>query len=126
LAWRDWGNPPVFSTTAQPVSNPSTATLCAEIDSTQLGTKDLADGQKILVLTTWLVGGDTTATWQLEAASSTALNASTQAIFVKSPPGQSGQYITVNELYKDYRLRARVASTFTAAVTASIIAERMT
>ncbi len=126
MPWRDWGNPPVFSTTAQPVSNPSTATLCAEIDSTQLGTKDLADGQKLLVMTTWLVGGDTTATWQLEAATSTALNAGVQAVFIKTPTGQSGQYITVNELYANYRLRARVVSTFTASVVASITAERMT
>lgn len=126
MAWRDWGNPPVYSTTPQPVSNPSTGTLCAEIDSTQLGTQNLAVDQKLLVMTTWLVGGDTAVTWQLEAAASTALGASTQVAFVKSPTGQSGQYITVNELYKDYRLRARVNSTFSAAVTATIIAERMT
>jgi hypothetical protein len=126
LAFRDWGNPPVFSTTAQPVSNPSTATLCAEIDSTQLGTQDLVAGQKVLVMTTWLVGGDTSATWQLEAATSTALAAGVQAVFIKTPTGQSGQYMTVNELQKDYRLRARVVSTFTASVVASITAERMT
>jgi hypothetical protein len=126
MAWRDWGNPPVFSSNAQPVSNPSTGTLCAELDSTQLGTKDLAVDQKILVQTTWIVGGDTLATWQLEVGKSTALAASTQVVFVKSPTGQSGQYVTTNELKKDYRLRARVNSTFTASVTASIIAERLT
>lgn len=126
MAWRDWGNPPVFSTTPQPVSNPSTATLCAEIDSTQLGTQNLAPDQKILVMTTWFVGGDTLATWRLEAATSTANGAGVQTVFVKSPTGQSGQYITVNELLKDYRLRARVDSTFTANVVASIQAERLT
>jgi NADH:ubiquinone oxidoreductase subunit D len=91
-----------------------------------LGTKDLAVDQKILVQTTWIVGGDTLATWQLEVGKSTALAASTQVVFVKSPTGQSGQYVTTNELKKDYRLRARVNSTFTASVTASIIAERLT
>ncbi len=126
MAWRDWGNPPVFSTTPQPVANPSTGTLCAEIDSTQLGTKDLIANQKLLVQTTWFIGGDTLATWRLEAAKSTALSASTQTVFVKSPTGQSGQYVTTNELYKDYRLRARVDSTFTANVVASILAERLT
>jgi hypothetical protein len=126
MPWRDWGNPPVYSTTAQPVGTPSTATLCAELDSTQLGTKDLVSGQKVLVMTTWFIGGDTSYTWQLEAAGSTALTDSTQVVYVKTPTGQSGQYITVNELYKDYRLRARIVSTNQASVTASICAERMT
>lgn len=124
--FRDFGNAAIYSTTAQPVSNPSTATLCAELDSTQLGTKNLADGQRLNCQVTWIVGGDTSATWQLESCASTALNAGVDQVFVKSPTGQSGQYITSHQLLKDYRLRARVASTFTASVVASISAEFFT
>lgn len=126
MAWRDAGNPAIWSTTAQPVSNPSTATLCAELDSTQLGTKNLATGQKIQVLVTWILGGDTNATWQCETASSTALADGIDKVFLKTPTGQSGQYMTSHDLFKDYRLRARVTSTFTASITASVSAEVMT
>lgn len=124
--WRDWGNPPINSTTAQPVSNPSTATLVAEIDSTQLLTQNLVTGQSLNMLVTWIVGSDTLATWQLEQATSTALSAGVAPIFLKTPTGQSGQYLTMHRLGPNDRLRARVQSTFTASVTAFIQAEVMT
>ena len=38
MGWYDWGNPPIHSTTVQPVANPTTGTLVQELDSTQLGT----------------------------------------------------------------------------------------
>src|SRR5574342_303635 len=98
MAWRDWGNPAVYSTTAQPVASPSTATLCAELDSTQLGTQNLVTGQKVAVLVTWLLGGDTNVTWQCETASSTALGAGVDTLFIKTPANQSGQYITTHDL----------------------------
>src|SRR5690242_2656445 len=101
MAWHDWGNRAVFSTTAQPVSNPSTATLIAEVDSTQLGTANYAAGQKSLARVTWLLGSDTSATWQCEIATSTALANPQDTVFLKTPTGQSGQYVTVHELQKD-------------------------
>ncbi len=64
MAWHAWGNRPVNSTTPQPVSNPSTGTLCAEIDSTQLGTASFRPDQKMIVQVSWLLGSDTSATWQ--------------------------------------------------------------
>ena len=108
MAWRDWGNPPINSTTG-PQATPSTAVLMAELDSTQLGTKDLVAGQKKLVTVTWIVGGDTNANWQLETCTSTALGAGVDMIFPKTPTNQSAQYVTCHELFKDYRIRARVA-----------------
>lgn len=130
MSWRDWGNPPILSTGAGLVSNPSTATLIAEIDSTQLGTKDFAPGQHRTLQCTWIVGADTSATWQLEAAGSTALTAgpstSVDMVWVKTPTGQSGQYITVHRVGPNARVRARVNSTFTGNATASIIAEFLT
>lgn len=127
MAWRDWGNVPIQSSaTAQPVSNPSTATLINEIDSTQLGTANFSASQQRLFLVTWVVGADTNATWQLEQANSTALNASTVTIFVKTPTAQSGQYMTTHYLGVNDRLRARLNSTFTGNATAFIQAEPLT
>lgn len=126
MAWHDWGNQPINSTTPQPVSNPSTGTLCAEIDSTQLGTAFLRVGQSMNVQVSWLIGSDTSATWQLETATSTALAAAADVVWIKTPTGQTGQYVTQHVLGKDYRIRARVNSTFTASVTASIQAIPMT
>jgi len=126
MAWHDWGNSPINSTTPQPVSNPSTGTLCAEIDSTQLGTAFFRPDQKMIVQCSWLLGSDTSATWQIETATSTALGASVDQLFIKTPTGQTGQYVTQHQLLKDYRIRARINSTFTASVTASVQAIPLT
>ena len=127
MSWYDWGNPPIHSTaTAQPVSNPSTGTLLNEIDSTQLGTAFFAAGQTRVYRTTWIVGGDTNLTVQLEAANSTALGASTNVVMVKTPTAQSGQFVFNMALGKDDRLRARLNSTATTVVTCYIQAEALT
>lgn len=110
MAFNDWGNPPINSTYV-PVAAPSTATLIAELDSTQLGTKDLVTGQKLLVRVNWVVGGDTNVTWQLESATSTALANGVDKLYPKTATGQSGQFVSYHELLKDYRLRARLFST---------------
>lgn len=125
MAFMDWGNPPINSTSA-PASNPSTATLVAELDSTQLGTQNLAPNQKLLVRVNWILGADTNATWQCEATASTALNAGVDVFFPKTGTAQSGQFVTYHQLLKDYRLRARLQSTFTASATAFIAAEVLT
>lgn len=111
MPWHDWGNPPINSTGFVPVGAGSTTTLYAELDSTRLGTKDLATGQKQLFQVTWIVGADTNVTWQLETCTSTALNAGVDVIYPKTPTGQSAQYVTCHELFKDYRIRARQFST---------------
>ena len=130
MAWRDWGNQPIFSTGVGQVSNPSTNTLIAEIDSTQLGTVNFVASHHQNVQVTWLVGADTSATWQLEVANSTTLTAgpatNVDMVWVKTPTGQSGQYVTAHRVTKDSRIRARVNSTFTGNATASIIAEFLT
>ena len=130
MAWRDWGNPPVFSTGAQPVTNPSTATLLAEIDSTQLGTFAFAAGQHKIVQVTWLIGADTSVTWQCEVANSTTLTAAPSSgvdiVFIKTPTGQTGQYVTTHRIGPNGRIRARVNSSFTGSASASIWAEFLT
>ena len=84
-------------------------------------------GQKLPVVVNWILGADTNVTWKLEAALSTGLGATAtvDVIFVKTPTAQSGQYVTRHELQKDYRLRARLASTGANAA-ASIRAEVLT
>lgn len=125
--WYADGNVPINSTTPQPVTNPSTSVLCAEIDSTQLGTFSMVTGQAKNVRVTWLIGSDTNVTWQCETASSTALGAGVDIMFIKTPAGQSGQYVTNHQLLKDYRIRARMQTAVGGSVTvATIQAEPVT
>jgi hypothetical protein len=125
MAWYDVGNPPIYSTAAP--STASTVTLCAELDSTQLGTVNFATGQSGLFKVTWILGADTNAVWQCESCASTALNAGVDIFFPQTPTAASAQFVTTHTLEKDYRLRARIGgSTFNATVRALIIAERMT
>lgn len=126
MAWRDWGNRAVWSTTAQPATNPSTATLIAEVDSTQLGTQDFAAGQSRLALVTWLLGSDTNATWMCEVVASTALNSTGESLLLKTAAGQTAQYVTTHTLNRNSRVRARVYSTFTGDALASISVEPLT
>lgn len=123
--FHDWGNHPINSTAAL-ASNPSTSTLIAELDSTQLGTQNLVPGQKLLVRANWILGSDTNAIWQIEAATSTALGAGVDMSFPMTPAKASGQFVTFHELFKDYRLRARVQSTFAGTAAAYISAEKLT
>lgn len=125
MGWYDAGNPPITSTQT-PNTNPSTSALIAELDSTELGTKDYVAGQSGLFRVTWIIGGDTSATWQLEHAASTALSDSTRTLWVKTPTGQSGQFVTNHNLGPNHRLRARINSTATATYVATIQAERIT
>ena len=131
MSWKDWGNTPVNSsggTTAGSwglETNPSTATLIAEIDSTQL-TQVLSGGSMYLV--TWIVGASTNAIWQLEQASDTglALTSVRELLYVQTPSGQSGQYVMTYKLQRSDRLRARLQSAITGVATAKISAEPIT
>jgi hypothetical protein len=46
MAWHDLGNKPINSTVLGITVAGSTATLFAELDSTQLGTKDFVTGSR--------------------------------------------------------------------------------
>ena len=112
-----------INSTYAPASNPSTATLIAELDSTQLGTANLRGSRSLNFRVNWIVGADTNTAWQLEACTSTALSAGVDIIYLQTPAGQSGQYITSHVLSQDMRLRARMNSTFTGTAMAYISAE---
>ena len=128
MGFYDSGNPPINSTTGVGVvTAPSTSSLIAEIDSTQLGTVNYTTSQQNLFRVTWIVGADTSATWYLEQVPSTALTTATNAttIIVKSPTAQSAQYVTNHRLGQNDRLRVRMLSTGVNAC-ASIQAEAIT
>lgn len=111
MAWHDWGNRPINSTGVTLQAAPSTATLIAELDSTQLGTKDLVVGQSKIFQVTYILGGDTGLTWQVGVATSTALNAGRDEFFPKTATIASAQFVVQNELFKDERIRCRLVST---------------
>lgn len=116
MGWYDSGNPPINSTnntSSGTITAPSTATLIAEIDSTQLGTNQFSAGQTKLFRVTWGVGCSSVGIWQLEVATSTVLLTSTAAgtKIVYSPPNQTAQYVTNEELGVNGRLRIRMLST---------------
>lgn len=103
----DWGNVPINSTGAVPIAAGSTTALFAELDSTMLGTKDFRTGQSRLYQVRYTLGGDTNITWQVGSASSTALNAGVDEMYIKTPTGQSGQYVHELTLEQNYRIRVR-------------------
>lgn len=107
----DVGNPPINSTGFVPVTGPDTSTILAELDSTQLGTVNLAPNRQQSVLVNWIVGADTNATWQLETCTSTALGSGVDIFFPKTAPNQSAQFQSAHRIGKDYRIRARLFST---------------
>lgn len=111
MAWHDSGNQPINSTGFTPVAAPSTSTLLAELDSTQLGTASFGAKQIRIFQVTYVLGADTNVTWQVGTCASTALNAGVDEFYPKTPTGQSGQYVMQHVLEKDYRIRARMFST---------------
>lgn len=126
MSWRDWGNPPINSTGFADLNGASTTALAAELDSTQLGTKNLVSGQKLNVQVTWIVSADTNAAWVLETATSTDIANGVDIIRPRTPTLQSAQFVTTHQLFKDYRIRARLLSTNGGACMAYISAEVLT
>lgn len=115
MAAPDWGNKPINSTGAAPIVAGSTATLYAELDSTQLGTAFFRDGQSRLFQVTYILGGNSTITWQAGTCNSTALSAGDDEFFPSTPAAQSAQYVLFHELSRDQRIRARTTSSVASA-----------
>lgn len=111
MAWHDSGNRPINSTGFAPVAAGSTATLYAELDSTQLGTAYFRPGQSMIAQVTYILGGDTNITWQVGTCASTALASGVDEFYPKTPVGQTGQYVIQHVLEQNYRIRVRQFST---------------
>ena len=127
MSFHDWGNPPVNSTFAPSAGGASTTALLSELDSTRLGTKDLATNQKKILSVTWVLSSDTVVSLSYGVSLSTSM-ASTgwvERVFVDLPGHQSAQFVTKHELFTNYRLRANILSSVagTASAFISAIAE---
>lgn len=110
--WHDWGNPPINSTNLPSAGGASTTTLVAELDSSRLGTVNLATGQKKLVSVNWIVSSDTVVTLSYGTSLSTGMGSTgwVDRAFVDLPGHQAGQFVTRHELHPNYRLRANLVS----------------
>jgi hypothetical protein len=106
----DWGSVPINSTGAVPIAAGSTTALFAELDSTRLGTAFYVGDRAQLFQVRYTLGGDTNITWQVGSCSSTELADGVDEIFIKTPTGQTGQYVHELQLKRNYRIRARQAS----------------
>ena len=127
MSWYDFGNPPITSTQGI-IAAPSTASLIAELDSTELLTKDYATGQQHNFRVTVLAGASTSATFAFEHTLSTGLGSTAfvgAPVNFYTPTGQSAQYVFNMRAGKDSRFRVRLTST-AANAAATIQAEALT
>ena len=122
MAYFEPGNVPIVSTGAGFTSDPSTATLLAEIDSTQLASI-LPTGQPFQV--TAVIGASTNAQWRIEQCLSTGTGSTAvrDLVTILTPTAMSGQYTWKWQLQPGDRIRARVNSSFTATASAKLFAE---
>ena len=135
MALYEWGGPAISSTGGS-VTGPSTATLVAEIDSTQLqvltGSAILGSRQGHAVpvrITATLGAGSTSADWRIEQCLSTGLGSTAIRWLVPSiftPPSQSGMYVYSAMLEPGDRIRARLNSSLTGAASAFLQVDPLT
>lgn len=130
MSGRNWGNPPYLSTTAPNASNPSTATVCAELiipgsDTTVMDNFEVRFG----------LGASTGALWRLDCATSSGLSTAAlrnnswgtpQRINVFTGSNQSAEFVLTLRAGPGDRFRATLESTFTGTVATWIQAEVIT
>jgi hypothetical protein len=136
MGFRNWGNVPLFSTTAATQADPSTATLVAEMiipvtggpGSTSIGS---------LWEVRYVVGASTGALWRLECASGSGLadsairktdNDSTLALqrsIVFTGSNQTSEFVLIHKAYPGDRFRVIPLSSFSGTAAASIEAEAL-
>ncbi len=131
MSARNWGNPPLCSTTAPTQSNPSTATLCAELIIPAQGDTSIFGNYEVR----YFLGGSTGMLWRLECASGTGLsttsvrkteNGASERVNVYTGSNLSAEFVvTWRACYGD-RFRATQESTVTATAAAYIQAEIIT
>lgn len=115
---------PINSTFAS-VSDPSTATLLAELDSTNFQVQTSTPKERMYAVYAYL-GGSTGGAWVVESATSTALNASVDRFFVRTASGQTSQFVMKFRLTAQTdRIRVRHTSTATGSFEAKLSAEEI-
>lgn len=131
---RNYGNVPLFSTTAATQADPSTATLVAQLIIPAPGsTSAPADLYEVR----YVVGASTGAVWRLECALSAGLgstairltdNDSTNAFqraIVFTGSNQTSEFVLTHKAYPGDRFRVIALSSFTGTAAASIEAEAL-
>jgi hypothetical protein len=120
MARTDWGNKPVKSTGASTTADPSTSSLLAQVDSTQLailtGCPTDTGGHGVMARVDWFVGATTNASFALEHCLSTGLGSTAirDKTVVYMGSNLSGQYCDDYQILPGDRFRVRVnGSTFT-------------
>jgi len=118
MAFRDWGNPPIYSTTAESQADPSTATLIAE---RQVLTDNIYEVR-------FVVGASTGALWKLEHASSTSLSTASvrRRIMAFTGSNQSSEFILTFKAEANDIFRIVAQSSFTGTAAGAIEAEILT
>lgn len=118
MGFRDWGNPPTYSTSAESGTDPSTSTIIAQIQS-------LGDH---LYEARWVVGASTGALWRLELASTTNLSTSfvRHRSMVFTGSNQSAEFVTTFKAETGDLCRIVAQSSFTGTYAGDIQVEILT
>ena len=121
-------NPPVNSTAAA-ATDPSTAALLAELDSTNFGipsTGNMTRGDRLYAVNMWL-GGSTAALWAVEQATSTniASSAIVTQLRLRTASNQHSQFIAVFKMGPADRIRVRQPSSVTGSFEAYLQAQEV-
>lgn len=115
---------PINSTFA-PATDPSTATLLAELDSSNFQLQPRTPAERMYAVYAYL-GGSTGAYWVVESATSTALASGVDKFFVRTASGQTSQFAFKFRLTATTdRIRARLASTTAGTYDAKLSAEEI-
>lgn len=118
MSFREWGNPPIYSTTASNGTDPSTATLCAQREGLGNFTYEVRFG----------IGASTSASWRIEHALSTGLGSTgiRQQIVVFTGSNQTSEFIYTFRAEEGDRFRVIPFSSFTGTYGCVIQAEILT
>jgi len=134
MSARNYGNVPLFSTTAATQTDPSTATVVAELVLPNPGSSAYASQWEVR----YSVGASTGAIWRLECCLSTGLGSTAirltdndssnafQRAIVFTGSNQSSEFVFTHKAYPGDRFRVVPLSSFTGTAAAAIQAEAIT
>ena len=134
MSARNYGNVPLFSTTAATQTDPSTATLVAELVLPVTGSSLYASQWEVR----YTVGASTGAIWRLECCLSTGLGSTAirltdndssnafQRAVVFTGSNQTSEFVFTHKAYPGDRFRVVPLSSLTGTAAATIEAEALT
>lgn len=120
------GNVPVNSTFA-PVTDPSSAALIAELDSSNFRLTTGSPAERMYGVNIYL-GGSTGALWVVEHAVSTGVSSTSFAdrVFLRTASGQTSQFVVNFRLTaRTDRIRVRIPSTLSGTFDAKLSAQEI-